>query len=77
MKNHHTPRPTTAGTNRPAMSPDLVTLPEAGRILGLSDNTMYRMAANELQRPEWILKLGRSYRVSVPRLKRWLHGEAA
>jgi hypothetical protein len=37
---------------------------------------MYRMAAGP-DRPEWIIKLGRSYRVSVPRLERMLHGEAA
>ena len=48
-KKHQIPTPT-LGLLRPAMSPDLVTLPKAGRILRLSDNTIYRMVANEFKR---------------------------
>jgi hypothetical protein len=68
---------TPESTITPQLPPDLITLPAAGRRLGLSDNTMYRMAGAEATRPEWIIKLGRSYRVSVPRLERHLHGEVA
>ena len=67
-----TPRSTTTHQ----LPPDLITLPAAGRRLGLSDNTMYRMASSA-ERPEWIIQLGRSYRVSVPRLERYLHGTPA
>jgi excisionase family DNA binding protein len=58
------------------LPPDLITLPEAARRLGLSENTIRRMASGS-ERPEWVLQLGRSYRVSVPRLERFLHGEAS
>jgi excisionase family DNA binding protein len=56
------------------LAPDLITVPQAAARLGLAPNTVYAMAKSP-ERPEWLLQLGRSYRVSVPRLERWLHGE--
>ena len=64
--------------NTAQKDPNVISLPEAGTRLGKSRNTMYRLAGlPDGKRPEWILRLGGSYVVSVPRMEYWLHGMAA
>ena len=54
--------------------PDLITIPEAARRLGLHPDTIYDRCREGAFPPA--LKLGARWLVSVPRLERWLHGEA-
>jgi len=62
-------------TSNTAPPPDLITVPAAARRLGVSPNTIYRLAASDAA-PTWVLRIGKSIRVSVPRLERFLHGDA-
>ena len=62
-------------TSNPDLPPDLLTVPAAARRPGVSPNTVYRMAASDAA-PEWVLRIGKSIRISVPRLERYLHGDA-
>ena len=62
-------------TSTAQLPPDLLTVPAAAQRLGVSPNTIYRMAASDAA-PAWILRIGKSIRVSTPRLERYLHGDA-
>lgn len=53
--------------------PDLISIPEAARRLGLCPETLYRLSRSGQFVPA--VKIGKSWRVSVPRLERFLHGE--
>lgn len=55
--------------------PNLVSLAEAAKLLGVAESTARRMAiAGELP---GAMKVARYWRVSLPRLTRALHGEGA
>lgn len=55
--------------------PNLVSLAEAARLLGVSESTARRLAvAGELP---GAIKVARYWRVSLPRMRRELHGEDA
>jgi len=58
-----------------APAPDLISIPEAAKRLGFSAETLYRLARAGKFDPA--IKIGSSWRVSVPRLERYLHGEAS
>ena len=52
---------------------DLLTMPEAALRLGVCTETLYRLArAGEF---EPAIKIGSHWRVSIPRLERYLHGD--
>jgi excisionase family DNA binding protein len=71
MKNHEG-SPTT--TDLPGR--DLITVPEASRLLAMHKDTAYRMARNGTFPGGAAVLLGtRRWRVSVPKLERYLHGE--
>jgi excisionase family DNA binding protein len=54
---------------------DLISVPEAAKRLGLCPETLYRLArAGEF---EPAIKIGARWLVSIPRLERLLHGDAA
>ena len=50
--------------------PDLISVAEAGRRLGVSSNTMYRWIRDD--RPPFVIRAGGRWKVSVPRLERFL-----
>lgn len=54
---------------------DLVTIPRAVPELGISAKTGYRLARAGQFPGGAAIKVGRSWRVSLPRLRRYLHGE--
>jgi len=58
------------------LPPDLLTVPAAARRLGISPNTLYRLASSD-EAPEWVVRIGRTIRISAPRLDRFLHGDVA
>lgn len=51
---------------------DLITVPAAARRLGIHADTLYRLARTGKFPPA--LQIGARWRVSVPRLERYLHG---
>ena len=53
---------------------DLISIPEAARRVGLHADTLYRLCRTGRFPPA--LQIGARWRVSVPRLERYLHGEA-
>jgi excisionase family DNA binding protein len=53
---------------------DLISIPEAARRIGLHADTLYRLCRTGRFPPA--LQIGARWRVSVPRLERYLHGEA-
>ena len=55
--------------------PDLITVPEAARLIGLHTDTLYRLCRTGQFDPA--IQIGARWRVSVPRLERYLHGDAA
>jgi excisionase family DNA binding protein len=55
--------------------PDLITVPEAARMIGLHTDTLYRLCRTGQFDPA--IQIGARWRVSVPRLERYLHGDAA
>lgn len=57
--------------------PDLITLPRAAARLGISATTAYRLAQSGQFPGGAALKVGRHWRVSVPRLGRYLEGSPA
>lgn len=61
------------GRLQAGMKPDLMTVPEAARRLGIHPDTAYRLARTG-QLPG-ALQVGTRWRVSVPRLERALHGD--
>lgn len=59
------------------LPPDLETLPEAAVRLGISAKTAQRLAAAGKFPGGAAIKVGKNWRVSVPKLERHLHGEDA
>jgi excisionase family DNA binding protein len=55
-----------------SVDPDLITVPEAARRIGIHSDTLYRLARTGAFSPA--IKIGARWRVSVPRLERYLHG---
>jgi excisionase family DNA binding protein len=55
--------------------PDLITVPEAAQLIGLHADTLYRLCRTGQFDPA--IQIGARWRVSVPRLERYLHGDAA
>jgi excisionase family DNA binding protein len=51
---------------------DLISVPEAARRIGMHVDTLYRLARTDQFPPA--IQIGRQWRVSVPRLERYLHG---
>jgi predicted DNA-binding transcriptional regulator AlpA len=58
-------------TEKPA--PDLISIPETARRIGLHADTLYRLCRMGQFSPA--IHIGGRWRVSVPRLERYLHGE--
>ena len=58
-------------TEHPA--PDLISIPETARRIGLHADTLYRLCRTGKFSPA--IQIGGRWRVSVPRLERYLHGE--
>ena len=54
-------------------APDLILMPDAAKRLGVCTETLYRLARAGQFEPA--IKIGSHWRVSVPRLERYLHGE--
>jgi excisionase family DNA binding protein len=58
------------------MESDLLTVPEAAHLLGISPETLYRMIRRGDFPPA--IKIGKTLvRLSAPRLVEYLHGDAA
>jgi excisionase family DNA binding protein len=57
------------------VSADLISIPEAAALIGLHVDTLRRLCRTGQFPPA--LQIGRQWRVSVPRLQRYLHGETA
>lgn len=55
-------------------APDLILIPEAAKRMGVCSETLYRLARTG--QFDCAIKIGSQWRVSVPRLERYLHGEA-
>lgn len=59
------------GAEPPA--PDLISVPEAAGRIGVHPDTLYRLCRRGQFSPA--IQIGGRWRVSVPRLDRYLHGE--
>lgn len=57
----------------PTLADDLISIPEAARRVGLHTDTLYRLCRTGQFPPA--LQIGARWRVSVPRLERYLHGD--
>ena len=55
--------------------PDLITVPEAAKMIGLHTDTLYRLCRTGQFDPA--IQIGARWRVSVPRLEHYLHGDTA
>lgn len=53
---------------------DLISVADAAGVVGVHPDTLYRLCRSGQFPPA--LQIGRQWRVSVPRLERFLHGEA-
>jgi excisionase family DNA binding protein len=53
---------------------DLISVPEAARRIGLHADTLYRLCRTGRFSPA--IQIGSRWRVSVPKLERYLHGNA-
>lgn len=51
---------------------DLISVPEAARRIGLHADTLYRLCRTGRFNPA--IQIGSRWRVSVPKLERYLHG---
>ena len=60
---------------RRILPPDLITLNEAAARLGISWDTAKNLANEGTFPGDAARRVGRQWRVSVPKLERWLHGE--
>ncbi len=60
-------------TNAEAVAPDLLTIPQAAKRVGIHSDSLYRLCRAGQFPPA--VKVGSSWRVSVPRLERYLHGD--
>jgi excisionase family DNA binding protein len=58
--------------NSDPIASDLISVPEAARRLGLHAETLYRLCRRGQFSPA--IQIGTRWRVSVPRLERYLHG---
>jgi excisionase family DNA binding protein len=58
-----------------SVAPDLLTVPQAARRLGIHTDTLYRHCKAGKFPPA--VQIGGGWRVSVPKLERYLHGDAA
>ena len=56
-------------------SVDLLSIPETARRIGVHADTLYRLCRTGQFPPA--IQIGRGWRVSVPRLVRYLHGDEA
>ena len=64
-----------AERNHPELvEPDLISVPETAKRLGVSTETIYRQIRAGNFPPA--VHIGRKVKVSVPKLNRYLHGEA-
>lgn len=59
---------------QPDLTPRTVSVPEAGKILGISQTKAYQLAQRG-QFPVRVLQLGRQRRVSISQLEAYLNGE--
>lgn len=57
--------------------PDLITLPQAAAWLGISAKTAQRMAAAGTFPGDAAIQIGRTWKVSLQKLRRHLHGTGA
>jgi len=57
------------------LAPDLISIPQAAERLGLHPDTLYRLARTGQFPPA--VQIGANWLVSVPRLDRFLHGQAS
>ena len=56
-------------------APDLISIPETARRIGLHADTLYRLCRTGQFSPA--IHIGGRWRVSVPRLERYLHGDGS
>ena len=77
MAEENTNKPDRAArTHQEITDPDLVSIPKVGPILGKSSETLYRWARAGTFPGDAAIKLGgNSWVVSLPKLRRHLHGE--
>jgi excisionase family DNA binding protein len=54
---------------------DLISISDAAELVGVHKDTLFRLARTGNFEPA--IRVGRQWRVSVPRLERFLHGELA
>jgi excisionase family DNA binding protein len=57
----------------PSAPVDLISIPEAARRVGLHPDTLYRLCRTGRFPPA--IQIGSRWRVSVPRLERYLHAD--
>jgi excisionase family DNA binding protein len=55
-------------------APDLISIPEAAHRIGVHADTLYRLCRTGQFPPA--IQIGSRWRVSVPRLERYLHADA-
>jgi predicted DNA-binding transcriptional regulator AlpA len=63
-----------ASNDREQVAADLISIPNAAIRIGLSAETVYRLARAGQFEPA--IRVGARWLVSVPRLERFLHGDA-
>jgi hypothetical protein len=56
-------------------APDLISVPDTARRIGLHADTLYRLRRTGQFTPA--IHIGGRWKVSVPRLERYLHGEGS
>ena len=67
--------PTFVGTDtESSVAADLISVPEAARQVGLHTDTLYRLCRTGQFPPA--IQIGSRWRVSVPKLERYLHGDS-
>jgi len=59
----------------PTAAADLLSIPETARRIGLHADTLYRLCRTGQFPPA--IQIGGRWRVSVPRLARYLHGDSS
>jgi hypothetical protein len=58
----------------PVSAPDLISVPDAARRIGVHADTLYRLCRTSQFPPA--IQIGARWRISVPRLERYLHGQS-
>ena len=61
------------GANDKLAAADLISIPDAAVLIGLHADTLYRLCRAGQFPPA--IQIGSRWRVSVPRLERYLHGD--